>query len=356
MDRRLLLSALLPTLLLSCSVLDGDTAPSGPDSPISFAVANTALTRGSVISGTVFPTSESFRVFAWQTDGGVTSVLMGSEPTDVESNVVSNTTGQWAPRKRYYWPDGDETTVSFYAVYPKDYSVTRSGSTYTVDFTIPSSVSDQKDMMVARSENLLLSATTGGAAPLQFSHILSQVAFKGRLAGSYTGWRVSVGSLRLCNVNSRGVYTFGTAAVTPATPAVLQDYQFPLASASVTLTDAEEAVSLSDPSGPALLMPQSLTGWDRTMETSGSATPITSGCYLAVGCTITDAEGTLAWTGNVYVPFADTWEPSLSYTYTLSFGCGYTADGTISVAYVSLESAEISDWSPKTPVTPSLEI
>lgn len=335
--------AFLPTLVLllcGCSA-DDDPAP-GSDGSISFAV-ETNTTRGSVIGGNSMPGTESFRVFAWKTVGGEVSVMMTSEAGDPESNVVSNTSGTWAPKKRYYWPTDEGATVSFYAFYPKDHTVRNTGGDLTVEFTIPAAVASQSDMMAAKCEDLSLANTTGGAAPLGFRHLTSQVSFQARLTSVFAGWQVDVRSIRLCNVNSRGSYSYSTAAVTPASPAVLQNYDLVMAGATAAVTSTTEPVALTSATDVAMLMPQTLTAWDRTSETSSSGAPSTTGCYLAIGCTITDSNGLRAFSGNTYVPLPAEWLPARHYNYLLEFGSGYTGQGDPSVANVALSCA-ITDW------------
>lgn len=341
MFRHSILPVILTLLLAACSKGDDDPGYGGRSCGVSFTVEDIMSTRGSVITGTAFPLTESFRVFATQTIGGVTTTLMDRDPTDAESNVVSNVSGYWAPKKRYFWPDGDGATASFYAVYPENCSIVKGTDNVTAGFTVPADVSSQKDMMVASSLNV--AKTANGAVPLTFRHILSQVTFQGRISDGYSGWQVSVRSLKLCNVNSRGTYSFGSDAIAPATPAVLQDYQLVMPEAPVVLTSTAESVPLTSASDVAMLMPQTLTAWDRTTESSGTARPYTSGCYLAIGCTITDTEGTQVFTGNAYVPLAAEWLPSYRYTYCLEFGCGYNADGQLSVANI-LVSETIAPW------------
>ena len=288
---------------------------------------------------------ESFRVYAWKTVSGETTVMMTSDAADTESNVVSNASGYWAPKKRYYWPTEDGATVSYYAVYPKDYAVTKSGDDVAVDITIPASVTSQHDVMVARNENLLQASTTGGAAPLTFHHLTSQVSFRARLAPAFTGWQVDVRSIRLCNINSRGTYHYADGSITLASPAVMQNCDMVMAAASTAVTSTSEPVALTSATDVAMLMPQTLTAWDRTTETASSGAPSTTGCYLAIGCTITDSDGLQAFSGYTYVPLAPEWEKARHYNYLLEFGSGYQGDGDVTVNNIGIVCT-ISDWVP----------
>lgn len=349
--------AFLPALVLffcGCTA-DDDTTPDGF---VRFDVETDAKTRGSVIDGASLPITESFRVFAWKTVSGETTPMMARDANDTESNVVSNASGYWAPKKRYYWPSEADATVDYYAFYPKDYIVQSSGDDLIVDFTIPAAVASQHDLMAAKTENITLSSTssgTYGAAPLTFHHLTSQIAFHAQLAPAFAGWQVTVRSIRLCNVNSRGTYHYVDGSITPASPAVLQNYDLVMAAASTAVTSTSEPVALTSATDVAMLMPQTLTAWDRTTESAGSAQPLTTGCYIAIGCTITDTQGRQAFTGITYVPLEAQWQKTRSYTYTLQFGSGYTGSGDLSVVNIAL-SCSIADWQSGTVVSDEFRI
>lgn len=343
MDRHFAFLTVLILLLCGCTADDNTTT--AVDGSVRFFVQTDAKTRGSVIGGTTLPNIESFRVFAWKTVGGETSVMMTSDATDTESNVVSYTMGAWLPKRRYYWPTDDGATVSYYAVYPSDYTVTKNGGDVAIDITIPVDISSQHDVMAAKNENLSRTATTGGAAQLTFHHLTSQVSFQAKLAPAFTGWQVAVRSIRICNVNSRGTYLYGDGSMTPASPAVMKDYDLVMAAASTAVTSTSESVALTSATDVAMLMPQSLTAWDRTTETASSGAPSTTGCYLAIGCTITDSDGNLAFSGNTYVPLAPEWQKACHYNYLLEFGSGYQGDGDVTVNNIGIVCT-ISDWVP----------
>lgn len=344
MNKTALLSALI---LLLCGCTADDDTTTLTEGTISFDVATQPGTRGSVIGGTALPATESFRVYAWKTVGGVTSAMMASDALDTESNVVSNQQGVWTTKRRYYWPTDNDATVSFYAVYPADYTVTKSGSDEMIDIIIPADVSRQADIMTAKTEGVSLATSQNGAARLGFRHITSQVSFRARLAAHFAGWRVDVRGIRLCNVNSRGTYSYGSGTVTPASPAVRQHYDFVMAANSVTVDSPAESdiKALTSPTDVAMLMPQTLTAWDRETETGSSGAPSTTGSYLAIDCTITDSDGHQAFSGLTYVPLGGTWEAARHYGYLLEFGSGYQGDGEVTIRNIFL-SCTITDWLP----------
>ena len=348
MGRYSLFLTILILVLDSCGSAGDDTVSRVSDGEsISFAVETDAKTRGSVIGGLAFPLTESFRVFSWKTVNGETSVMMRQEATDRESNVVSFYQNKWQTQKSYYWPTDESATVSFYAVFPADYTVTKSGSDEMIDIIIPADVSRQADIMTAKTEGVSLATSQNGAAQLGFRHITSQVSFRARLAAHFAGWRVDVRGIRLCNVNSRGTYSYGSSTVTPASPAVRQHYDFVMAANSVTVDSPAESdiKALTSPTDVAMLMPQTLTAWDRETETGSSGAPSTTGSYLAIDCTITDSDGHQAFSGITYVPFDGIWQAARHYGYLLEFGSGYQGDGEVTVKNIGI-SCTITDWLP----------
>lgn len=344
MKKNIAFKLALVMLCCGCSADDYTTSPDD-SGQISFAVTTgDAATRGSVIDDTTMPITEQFRVFAWQTVSGTTTAMMTSgDGGDAESNVVSYTAGSWSPKKLYRWPSEDDATVSFYAVCPKDYTVVKDGSNYSLGFTIPQAVGSQHDLMVAKSLDVSYASTTDGAASLAFNHLLSQVSFQAQLAQAFTGWQVSVTGISICNVNSRGTYLYNDGSITPITPAVVQNHPLVLAASPVVVNSTGSPVALTSTSDVALLMPQTLTAWDRVNETSGTTTPSTTGCYLAVDCTITNASSTQVFSGTTYVPLAAVWLSGYRYNYLLQFGTGYTGAGDSHIADIML-SCSINNW------------
>ena len=344
MKKNIAFKLALVMLCCGCSADDYTTSPDD-SGQISFAVTTgDAATRGSVIDDTTMPITEQFRVFAWQTVSGTTTAMMTSgDGGDAESNVVSYTAGSWSPKKRYRWPSEDDATVSFYAVYPKDYTVVKDGSNYSLGFTIPQAVGSQHDLMVAKSQDVSYASTTDGAASLAFNHLLSQVSFQAQLAQAFTGWQVSVTGISICNVNSRGTYLYNDGSITPVSPAVVQNHPLVMAASPVVVNSTGSPVALTSTSDVALLMPQTLTAWDRVNETSGTTTPSTTGCYLAVDCTITNASSTQVFSGTTYVPLAAVWLSGYRYNYLLQFGTGYTGAGDSHIADIML-SCSINNW------------
>lgn len=108
----------------------------------------------------------------------------------------------------YYWP-GTTYKMKFFAYAPKDNGrYVLSGSTHsgspTISVTIPGSVDEQKDLLVAKTDEL--AGNTNTAVPLTFHHALTAIRFV--CGDDMQGGTVK--SVSLKNVCSKGTYNMGT--------------------------------------------------------------------------------------------------------------------------------------------------
>lgn len=108
----------------------------------------------------------------------------------------------------YYWP-GTAYKMKFFAYAPKDNGrYVLSGSTHsgspTISVTIPGSVDEQKDLLVAKTDEL--AGNTNTAVPLTFHHALTAIRFV--CGDDMQGGTVK--SVSLKNVCSKGTYNMGT--------------------------------------------------------------------------------------------------------------------------------------------------
>ena len=175
------------------------------------------------ITGTAFPTTETFSTYAWA-EGTVGEYFMDN--VTIEYKTADN---MWKPKETFYWPKN--TTVDFISYYPTGLS----GITVEKDKLTYSGIdvnSLQKDIMYADkaagfSDNPDLvddsiSGFTG--VPTIFRHSLAKVKFiveltynhKKEADGTETDWEVKVNS-----ANISGIYTSGGAVFTLAsTPTI----------------------------------------------------------------------------------------------------------------------------------------
>ena len=344
-------------------------------------------------------TSASFRVYATQqrrqgdtpVDDPTGFINPGALSTDnvvtyQQVDVHAGTTyapyyvGVWKTNQEYLWPQ-DTRFVNFYAVHPAQAPaianiLTSKSITYT-GATDELSLTGQYDLMTAsvrthRDDGTFTQTLDlfgdNRAVSLTFNHMLSRIAFYGKLSEEMIGyrWKVQVKDISICNVNVAGTLTFADnpangATFTPADPAVPKsvpmamndESHLTLTTTSVELDGEGNKVPLTSPTDIAMLMPQTLAAWKYATETSGTTQPATSGGYLAISMRILDSEnhyfmGDASNYETVFVPFAIDWVASKNYGYTLTFGLGLNAAGksrkqpiTITCAITPWESRSI---------------
>ena len=328
-----------------------------------------AATRGPVPAGSL-GTDLSFRVWATKTLTGTTTEE--AFINDNTSNVVvyDDLTHYWRTTgATYYWPDapGALYNVAFYALYPASAPTTSnivSNKTITFDTTHP--IDGNTDVLYTKHQTSLSAviSSSSPAVPLRFHHALTQLAFQGKLSDAFItdGLQVTVGSIKVCNVNSTG--DLDLAATTTSLWGTLStptDYPLTMVSdEGIVLTSTAQALTSS--SDITMVIPQVLTAWDPTTQciyvVDGVSTKaLTTGSYLAIDCKIFDTQTGSYMIGDatsyetIYAPFeADpgnptaTWEPGIRYTYTLSFGSGYSSQGTLIGDRVLNISVSITPW------------
>ena len=328
-----------------------------------------AATRGPVPAGSL-GTDLSFRVWATKTPSGTTTEE--AFINDNTSNVVvyDDLTHYWRTTgATYYWPDapGALYNVAFYALYPASAPTTSdivSNKTIAFDTTHP--IDGNTDVLYTKHQTSLSAviSSSSPAVPLRFHHALTQLAFQGKLSDAFItdGLQVTVGSIKVCNVNSTG--DLDLAATTTSLWGTLStptDYPLTMVSdEGIVLTNTAQA--LTSTSEISMVIPQVLTAWDPATQciyvVDGVSTKtLTTGSYLAIDCKIFDTQTGSYMIGDatsyetIYAPFlADpgnptaTWEPGIRYTYTLSFGSGYSSQGRLIGDRVLNISVSITPW------------
>lgn len=234
---------------------------------------------------------------------------------------------KWDYTPHKFWPD---VALDFYAVSPKDQTVTSTAAATTVDFTANTVVGSQVDLLYAVN----LGATRANpTVSLAFDHALSLVSFKAKNANT-GGLKVTVTGVEIANVNSKGVFTLPEEATIGTNKAataelsdwsaqdVLANYVATMETTSVELTDALIELT-EDEAGRLLLVPQTTTAWDP------STNPKTNtGSYILVKCTVQDPATDLYLWGAagtpkpLAIPFAANWAPGKHYVYNIVFGEG----------------------------------
>lgn len=161
---------------------------------LSDSVKQHAMTRGAAVTQDDF--YDKFHVLAyWKKDGTSTGQFyMNTDVTDKGNNL-------WSSDRTYIWP-GKAHTLTFYAWAPADAGITPPSSpeSTTLEYTVPTTVTDQKDVVVATTEEIAGNANT--TQPLTFRHICTAVKFK-------VGDQMQAGTIKkitISGVHNSGAY------------------------------------------------------------------------------------------------------------------------------------------------------
>lgn len=310
--------------------IDNDWQLLTGDKPLRFAAAVEHTATKAPVTGSALPAGSAFGVFAYYQPGNLETYEGGRWITSSRlPNIMKNqevsydgTTYTYSPLR--YWPANEENTISFWAYYPYDASVTLSqgntGSTYSsgipsvhftaTDGSIDFMTSDlAPDYVYGTAAGTNPNVAVDGVVPMSFNHRLSQVTLKARTenAGSCT---IKINSLRLLNVQSAGTYVHQPAGWrldnSPLAYTVVNTEQ--------TVTESVEAGTVKE-LGSLCLLPQTMS------PEAPAAQPSLEITYTVLGpgeSTATPWTKTVALSGSG--PAA--WAANQHVVYTLTIGPG----------------------------------
>jgi len=139
------------------------------------------------VLGTTFP-HESFGLFAAKYSGG----WNGTACPDYMFNLpVSEQDGVWSTATTYYWLNGMNMRFFAYAPYQSEaategissFPVATEAGAPVVTYTLPARIADQKDFVVASTEDLE-DLPGDGVIPLTFTHALSFIEISAKTTSS----------------------------------------------------------------------------------------------------------------------------------------------------------------------------
>lgn len=167
-----------------------------------------AVTRATPVAEGNF--YDAFHVLAyWKKNGQLVQ-----EQFYMDEDVSDNGSNRWSSTDTYYWP-GDGHSLQFYAWAPVDAAFTatpQSPAETTLEYTVPSDVALQNDLLVTTTEELNGNSNT--VVPLTFRHICTAVRFE-------TGSQMQAGTIS--SVTLKGIKNVGTYDMTTDTWALTED-------------------------------------------------------------------------------------------------------------------------------------
>lgn len=327
------------------------------------AIGSNAQTKATPITTT---TIADFAAFAFSG----TTYFMGESATGGVKvyrtvDAGAGTATAWDYNEKAYWPKSD--LLDFYAVSPWhdntdntiygwNVSNTEQKITYKAQDEFGADVANSNvDVMygIATSQ---AATTNNGTVKFNFKHILSQVLFKAKV--QYASMSVDIKNIAICNVKDAGEFTFPVATDDKKAEEVVatagnnwnttagsySNFQVAPFETAVTVNSTTDAELLSNTANPIMLIPQTLAKWDVANEATKSIESANAAnlSYVKIGCTIKQ-NGVVLFSGDLYVPFGDSWEPGRRYIYTLIFGGGYDVHGDPVLRPIEFD-AEVTEW------------
>lgn len=226
-----------------------------------------AVTRATPVSEGNF--YGAFHVLAyWKKDGQLVQ-----EQFYMDENVSDNGSNRWSSTDTYYWP-GDGHSLQFYAWAPVDAFIAtpQAPTETTLEYTVPSDVSGQNDLVVTTTEEL--NGNSNIVVPLTFRHICTAVRFE-------TGSQMQAGtisSVTLKGIKKTGTYDMATYtwALTEATDDFTQKLNHATTGTETAGSEVTSAAqtfmmlpqTLSDGATVEVVFVDGTTGTERTLSAS----------------------------------------------------------------------------------------
>lgn len=224
-----------------------------------------AVTRATPVAEGNF--YDAFHVLAyWKKDGQLVQ-----EQFYMDEDVSDNGSNRWSSTDTYYWP-GDGHSLQFYAWAPVDaFTATPQIPTETtLEYTVPSDVSGQNDLVVTTTDELDGNSNT--VVPLTFRHICTAVRFE-------TGSQMQAGtisSVTLKGIKKTGTYDMATDtwALTKATNDFTQELNHATTGTETAGSEVTSAAqtfmmlpqTLSDGATVEVVFQDQVTGTERTLS------------------------------------------------------------------------------------------
>lgn len=236
--------------------------------------------------------NQTFDVKAFLTLGSNTySYLEATIVCDDETNWDYQTSSD-----AKYWPSDTSQTLDFYAYTNKgSNTVTIASSGIASTYTVPATIADQGDFMLANTLDAANEAAntdvTDGTVTLEFEHALTQINVTAEVAADYT---LVIDDVSFYNIYSTGTLAYPLASTAAATDriwggqATTATYSIsPTSSVTITYEDGAKAFDDDTESGGSdagyelILLPQTFSAWNATSKASEQA-----GAYISVTCTL----------------------------------------------------------------------
>lgn len=314
MKKLFFMAAIAGVALVSCVKNEMDPSTKQQDE-ITFSTPVVAPATKAIVDGVVYPTTESFGVYAWHNTAA--DAYMNEVQVTYTAGLADNVTGEtagenggWKPTTSYYWPKVGSLVFDAFSPWSVNgmVSATKADGLTITDFVVADAA--DVDLMFATRTAEKTNVNDGANADvpydgvdIAFNHALSAVQVMAKTASDYAGTTIEITSIQINNADSKGTFNqnaSSTAAwASTSTPA---EYAYTGATLTATAQDL----------GTKLLLPQTIDA-DLTITINYTINGLaqTSTFKFADHKNGTD-EGGSAVTVNA-------WEMGNKYVYTLVF-------------------------------------
>lgn len=316
MTKRTILLAMIVMAMVSCS--QDETISVKSEKGISFRTMSNAGTRA---TETTTSTLNEFNVTALDRAGEVYF-------KDIKFSKNETEFTQSGANSSYPWIEGE---ITFHAYSPTNLNNKGTFSWQKTEgkltgFTVEDNVQNQVDLIYATAKGSRDNDEQNGVA-LKFQHLLSQIEIKAK--NDNEAYTVEVKGVKIANVKSTGNIEFynTTSSKQGATQLNWTQVEKPQTytnETGVNVTLNGIAASIMGSNGNWMLMPQTLTVWEKPAQSSLLAEE-EEGTYIAIKVKVTMVTTNYVAINEEYVmtPIStSSWEMGKKYIYTLDFSKG----------------------------------
>ena len=212
-------------VFVSCSKSEVTSAP-GADSPITFNpyLGKTPVTKAPVA------TTDTLGAYGFQVYAFIHTPLTGTTATDknfagdpyLDKVVEYDDDGEWGYEGTAYWPTSYYLDFVAYGLNSvgdeANPYLTEADDHKSVTYSVPTSILEQKDLVVANPQINQHHENTNKQIALQFNHMLSRIVFS-LVTKENNSVPVTISELKL----NGNFFTKGTVDLTAAAPAITPD-------------------------------------------------------------------------------------------------------------------------------------
>ena len=252
MKKNLLFAALAVVAIASCT--KNEISQSTRTNEIKFTTPVLARhTKSTVITGTTYPTTASFNVYAWYNSGNsfdastasayMTDVKVSYDPSINKDDDAGS--GAWIPTKKYYWPKQGVLSFDAYSPYDLsgDVSATAAAGITVSSHVVSTTLASQQDFLYAtrakdkKSSKGETNATYDGV-DIAFNHALAVVKFTAKTKADYSGTTtIKIKDIKIQSINNKGTFEQKESTTSPGWSAQTGSAEY------VALTCADYAAS-----------------------------------------------------------------------------------------------------------------